>query len=220
MKCKKDMMLLYAVTDRAWVNEKGRYKSVYEQVEAALAGGATCIQLREKDIKREKITKEATEISKLCKQYKVPFLIDDDVELAAICDADGVHVGQEDMSVEEARKKLDSNKIIGVSVHALGEALEAQAKGADYLGIGAAFLTSTKENTHIMTRETMQAICAAVHIPVVAIGGINASNMKRLEGSGVDGVALVSAIFSAFNIEETCHHLKQIALQTFYQRES
>ena len=216
------MMLLYAVTDRTWTGRENGYMTLYHQVEAALKGGATCIQLREKNLEikeMENVKKETIEIRELCKQYKVPFIIDDDVDLAVTFDADGVHVGQEDMSVAETRDRLGKEKIIGVSVHNVEEALKAEAMGADYLGIGAAFATSTKENARVMTKKTMQEICKSVHIPVVAIGGINAQNISKLEGSGVDGIALVSAIFSASDMEGTCRLLKQKAIQTFYRKE-
>ncbi len=205
MKCDKKTMLLYAVTDRAWVGKQ----SLYEQVEAALKGGVSCVQLREKDLDDQEFLKEAIEISALCKDYKVPFFINDNVEIAIRCQADGIHVGQEDMEANKVREKVGPDMMIGVSVHSVEEALEAVKNGADCLGVGAMFSTSTKKDVNLLAKETLKAICDAVDVPVVAIGGINKSNIMELSGSGVDGVALVSAIFSADDIEEECRRLRK-----------
>ncbi len=205
MKCDKKTMLLYAVTDRAWVGKQ----SLYEQVEAALKGGVSCVQLREKDLDDQEFLKEAKEISALCKAYKVPFFINDNVEIAIRCQADGIHVGQEDMEANKVREKVGPDMMIGVSVHSVEEALEAVKNGADCLGVGAMFSTSTKKDVNLLAKETLKAICDAVDVPVVAIGGINKSNIMELSGSGVDGVALVSAIFSADDIEEECRRLRK-----------
>ncbi len=205
MKCDKKTMLLYAVTDRAWV----RKQSLYEQVEAALKGGVTCVQLREKDLDDQDFLKEAKEISALCKAYKVPFFINDNVEIAIRCQADGIHVGQEDMEANKVREKVGPDMMIGVSVHSVEEALEAVKNGADCLGVGAMFSTSTKKDVNLLAKETLKAICDTVDVPVVAIGGINKSNIMELSGSGVDGVALVSAIFSADDIEAECRRLRK-----------
>lgn len=191
MKCDKKTMLLYAVTDRAWVGKQ----SLYEQVESALKGGATCVQLREKELDEEAFLKEAIEISALCKQYGVPFFINDNVEIAVKCHADGIHVGQEDMEAIQVRQRVGKDMIIGVSVHSVEEALEAVRNGADCLGVGAMFSTSTKTDVNILPKETLRAICDTVDIPVVAIGGIGKTNISRLAGTGVDGVALVSCYF-------------------------
>ena len=207
MKCDKKAMLLYAVTDRAWVGKQ----SLYEQVESALKGGATCVQLREKELNEEEFLKEAMEISALCKQYGVPFFINDNVEIAIKCHADGIHVGQEDMDAAQVRRKVGNDMIIGVSVHSVEEALEAVKKGADCLGAGAMFSTSTKANVNLLPKETLRDICAAVDIPVVAIGGIGKSNISQLSGTGVDGVALVSAIFAADDIENECRLLRKLS---------
>lgn len=207
MKCDKKMMLLYAVTDRAWVGKQ----SLYEQVESALKGGATCVQLREKELDEEAFLKEAIEISALCKQYGVPFFINDNVEIAVKCHADGIHVGQEDMEAIQVRQRVGKDMIIGVSVHSLEEALEAVRNGADCLGVGAMFSTSTKTDVNILPKETLRAICDAVDIPVVAIGGIGKTNISRLAGTGVDGVALVSAIFGAEDIENECRLLRRLS---------
>lgn len=205
MKCDKKTMLLYAVTDRAWVGKQ----SLYEQVEAALKGGVSCVQLREKDLDDQEFLKEAKEISALCKDYKVPFFINDNVEIAIRCQADGIHVGQEDMEANKVREKVGPDMMIGVSVHSVEEALEAVKNGADCLGVGAMFSTSTKKDVNLLAKETLKAICDTVDVPVVAIGGINKSNIMELAGSGVDGVALVSAIFSAEDIEEECRKLRK-----------
>lgn len=207
MKCDKKTMLLYAVTDRAWVGKQ----SLYEQVESALKGGVTCVQLREKELAEEDFLKEALEISALCKEYGVPFFINDNVEIAIKCQADGIHVGQEDMEASQVRKKVGEDMMIGVSVHSVEEALEAVKKGADCLGVGAMFSTSTKKDVDLLPKESLKDICQAVNVPVVAIGGIGKSNIIDLSGTGVDGVALVSAIFSADNIEEECRNLRKLS---------
>ena len=207
MKCDKKAMLLYAVTDRAWVGKQ----SLYEQVESALKGGATCVQLREKELDDETFLEEAIEISALCRQYGVPFFVNDNVEIAIACHADGIHVGQEDMEAAQVRRSVGSDMIIGVSVHSVEEALEAVRNGADCLGVGAMFSTSTKTDVDLLPKETLREICAAVDIPVVAIGGIGKSNITQLAGTGVDGVALVSAIFAADDIEAECRLLRKLS---------
>lgn len=200
-------MLLYAVTDRAWLGEK----TLYEQVEEALKGGVTCVQLREKDLDDEAFLEEAKEICTLCRRYSVPFIVNDNVEIAVKCGADGVHVGQEDMAAGDVRSKVGDNMILGVSVHTVEEARKAVADGADYLGLGAIFPTNTKTDVDQMKNEVLRDICNAVDVPIVAIGGLNRGNILKLSGSGVDGVALVSAIFSADNIEESCRELRKLS---------
>lgn len=207
MKCDKNMMLLYAVTDRAWVGKQ----SLYEQVESALKGGATCVQLREKELNDEEFLNEAMEISALCKRYGVPFFVNDNVEIAIKCHADGIHVGQEDMEAAQVRQKVGEDMMIGVSVHSVEEALEAVKNGADCLGVGAMFTTATKAEANVLKKETLRDICAAVDIPVVAIGGIGKNNISYLAGTGVDGVALVSAIFAADDIENECRLLRKLS---------
>ncbi len=207
MKCAKETMLLYAVTDRAWTGKQ----SLYEQVEAALKGGVTCVQLREKEMDAERFLEEARDIRALCGRYGVPFIINDNVEIAIACNADGIHVGQEDMEAGAVRRLAGDQMILGVSVHTVEEARKAVSCGADYLGAGAVFSTTTKTDVSQMPRETLQAICNAVEIPVVAIGGINQENILQLAGSGVDGVALVSAIFSSLDIETECRKLRGMA---------
>ncbi len=207
MKCDKKHMLLYAVTDRAWTEEK----TLYQQVEEALRGGVTCVQLREKEMDYEEFLQEAKEIHALCLQYGVPFIVNDNVEVAVACGAEGIHVGQEDMSAGDVRRRVGDGMILGVSVHTVEEARKAVRNGADYLGLGAVFPTRTKDDVDQMPGETLRAICEAVDVPIVAIGGINRGNIGKLAGSGVDGVALVSAIFSAVDIENTCRELKKLA---------
>ena len=210
MKCDKKAMLLYAVTDRSWVGKQ----SLYEQVESALKGGVTCVQLREKNLDNAAFLNEAIEISALCKRYKVPFFINDNVEIAIKCHADGIHVGQDDMDAAQIRRIVGEDMIIGVSVHSVKEALEAVKNGADCLGVGAVFPTSTKTDVNVLPKETLRDICSAVNIPIVAIGGINKSNISRLAGIGVDGVALVSAIFAADDIENECKLLRKLSEET------
>ncbi len=207
MKCDKKTMLLYAVTDRAWVGRQ----SLYEQVECALKGGATCVQLREKELDDEAFLKEAVEIAALCRRCGVPFFVNDNVDIAVKCRADGVHVGQEDMAAAQVRGRVGDKMMIGVSVHTVEEALEAVKNGADCLGVGAVFPTSTKADADVLPKETIRDICKAVDIPVVAIGGIGRSNISQLAGTGVDGVALVSAIFSAADIESECRTLRKLS---------
>ena len=209
MKCDKKYMLLYAVTDRTWVGEK----TLYQQVEEALRGGVTCVQLREKYMSDGEFLQEAKEIHALCQQYGVPFIVNDNVEIAVVCGAEGIHVGQGDMAAGDVRRRVGDGVILGVSVHTVEEAQDAVRNGADYLGLGAVFPTSTKTDVDQMPNETLRAICDAVDIPVVAIGGINSGNIGKLAGSGVDGVALVSAIFSAANIESTCQELRKLAAE-------
>lgn len=207
MKCDRKSMLLYAVTDRTWLGRQ----SLYEQVESALKGGTTCVQLREKELNDKEFLEEALEISALCKQYKVPFFINDNVEIAMACKADGIHVGQEDMAAAQVRQRVGTDMMIGVSVHSVEEALEAVKNGADCLGVGAMFSTSTKSDVNILSKEVLREICDAVEIPVVAIGGINKTNISELSGTGVDGVALVSAIFAAEDIERECRLLRKLS---------
>ena len=212
MKCSKEQMTLYAVTDRRWLGEK----TLYAAVEECLKGGATFVQLREKELDRTRFLAEAAALKALVRKYGVPFVINDDVEIALACGADGVHVGQEDMESGAARAALGRDKILGVSVHSVEEALKAQACGADYLGAGAVFSTGTKENASCLSCETLKAICDAVSIPVVAIGGINGENIARLRGTGIGGVAVVSALFAQKDIEDAARKLKNLSQEVFY----
>lgn len=186
MKCDKNNMLLYAVTDRAWTQTL----SLYEQIELALKGGITCLQLREKELSDEEFLLEAIATKKLCEQYKIPFIINDNVQVAISSGADGIHVGQSDMQAQNVRQMIGSDMILGVSVQTVEQAILAQSQGADYLGVGAVFSTSTKADADAVSHKTLKEICDSVNIPVVAIGGIYKHNIMQLKGSGVDGVAL------------------------------
>lgn len=207
MKLKKENMYLYAVTDRNWVGEK----SFLQQIEDSLKGGITLLQLREKRLSKEEFLKEAYEVKKLTDKYQVPLIINDDLEIALQADAAGVHVGQKDMEVEEARKKLGSDKILGVSCRTVEDAKKAEKMGADYLGVGAMFATSTKTEAEVITKERLTAICQAVSIPVVAIGGIKEENMLDLSNSGISGVAVISGIYAQKDIESTCQRLFKLS---------
>lgn len=207
MKCDRQTMRLYAVTDQAWVGRQ----TLPEQVEAALKGGATCVQLREKELDGTALLEEAKVLAALCRRYGVPLIINDNVEVALASGADGVHVGQDDLTVEQVRRLAGDRLIVGVSAHTVEQALAAQAGGADYLGVGAVFATATKSDARVLPRETLAKICRAVDIPVVAIGGIGEDNLLQLAGTGVDGAALVSAIFSAPDIEGQCRKLRALS---------
>lgn len=207
MKCDKEFMRLYAVTDRTWLGEK----TLAMQVEEALKGGVTCVQLREKEMNEEDFLEEAFAIKVLCGQYNVPFFINDNVDIAIKCGADGIHVGQQDMEASHVRLKIGNQMMLGVSVQTVTQAIKAEQCGADCLGVGAVFATATKPDADTVSLETLQAICKAVSIPVVAIGGINKHNMLRLRDSGIDGVALVSAIFASTNIERECRMLFKLS---------
>ena len=207
MNCDKKDLLLYAVTDRAWLGDK----TLSWQVEESLKGGATMIQLREKHLDHEHFLKEAKEIKELCRKYQVPFLINDDVDLAVEVDADGVHVGQHDMEAGEVRKKIGPNRILGVSAQTVEQALLAQQSGADYLGVGAGFPTGTKDDADAVSIQTLGEICRAVSIPVVAIGGIGQHNVMQLAGSGICGIAVVSAIYAQPDIQNAASTLHALA---------
>lgn len=201
---KKDL-LLYAVTDRSWLGGH----TLYQDVEAAIKGGATFVQLREKKLDEEHFLEEAKEIKELCRRYHVPFVINDNVDIALAMDADGVHVGQSDMEAGSVREKLGSDKIIGVSAQTVEQAVLAQQRGADYLGVGAVFPTGSKDDAVEVSHDTLHAICEAVDIPVIAIGGISAENVKELAGSGICGIAVISAIFAQPDIEAATKELKE-----------
>ena len=201
----RDDLLLYAVTDRTWLGED----TLEHRVAEALEGGVTFLQLREKHLTGEELRREARAIQALCAARGVPFVVNDDVDLALELDADGVHVGQEDMEAGQVRAKLGPDKLIGVSAHTVEEALLAQRRGADYLGVGAVFPTGTKRDAGAMTFDTLRAICAAVTIPVVAIGGISGDNVDRLRGSGIAGAAVVSAIFARPDARQAAEDLRK-----------
>ena len=204
-------MLLYAVTDRAWL--QGR--SLADCVRQAIAGGATFVQLREKDAQRDEIVALGRELLDICRAAGIPFVIDDEVDIALEIGADGVHVGQDDMACENARAMLGPDAIVGVSAQTVEQALAAQAAGADYLGVGALIPTPTKPDAVDVTLEELNAICAAVDIPVVGIGGLNAGTIGRLAGTSADGAAVVSAIFAADDCEAATRELREICEKTF-----
>ena len=207
MRLDKKDMVLYAVTDRHWLNGE----SLYSQVEKALKGGATFIQLREKNLGEEEFLAEAKEIARLCKSYHVPFVINDNVEIAKKVDADGVHVGQSDMEALDVRKTLGEDKIIGVTAKTVEQAKAAEAAGADYLGSGAVFGTSTKKDAKPMDHALLQEICESVKIPVVAIGGIDGGNILLLKGRKMAGVAVVSGLFACEDIKKAAEDLREKA---------
>lgn len=202
--CSKKELMLYAVTDRHWLGDE----TLYDQVKKALDGGATFVQLREKKLDREDFLAEALEIQKLCRKYGVPFVINDEVSIAKVIDADGVHVGQSDMEAMDVRKVLGPDKILGVSAQTVEQAIIAEKHGADYLGVGAVFATGSKDDADDVSHETLKAICEAVSIPVIAIGGITKDNVSELAGSGICGVAVISAIFGQNDIKKATEDLK------------
>lgn len=210
MKCDKNDLLLYAVTDRHWL--EGR--TLKEVVKESLDGGVTFVQLREKTLEDEKFLEEARELKELCKKYNVPFVINDNVDIAIAMDADGVHVGQSDMEAGDVRAKLGPDKIIGVSAENVEQAVLAEKRGADYLGVGAVFPTGSKDDAADVSYETLKAICEAVSIPVIAIGGINEGNVSKLAGSGIVGIAVISAIYAAKDIKKATEDLKAETLRT------
>ena len=209
MKFDSRQLMGYAVTDRAWTGKM----SLCEQVEAALKGGATMVQMREKGLTNDTVQdylEEARSLRALTERYKVPLIIDDNIKLALLCGADGVHVGQNDMDAAQARALLGPDKILGVTAKTVEQALKAQEQGADYLGSGAVFGTSTKADALPMTMERLGEICRSVSIPVVAIGGICLENIGKLKGSGAAGAAVVSGIFGAEDIEGTVRQMREM----------
>ncbi len=206
MKFNREMLRLYAVTDRSWL----RGRTLLEQVEDALRGGVTMVQLREKELDETSFMQEAIQLVALCHRYGVPLLINDNIEVALRSGADGVHVGQSDTDARIARQLLGPEKIIGVTAKTVEQARLAQEAGADYIGSGAVFGTATKMDARPMSAETLRTICTNVEIPVVAIGGIHRSNLPELTGTGITGAAVVSGIFAAEDIEEECKVLRSI----------
>ena len=205
----RKMMKLYAVTDRAWTGKQ----TLFEQAEAAMRGGITCLQLREKNMDKDEFLKEALEMKDLCRSYNVPLIINDDPYIAVKSGADGVHIGQKDMSLKEAREITGNGIIIGVTAALPELAVKAEQEGADYIGSGAVFGSTTKSDAKPLSHDVLREITASVKIPVVAIGGITRDNMAKLAGTGIAGAALVSAIFSADNIEAECRYLMTLSEQ-------
>ncbi len=201
----RENLLLYAVTDRSWTENQ----TLYEQLEDALIGGVTCVQLREKNLSEEDFIQEAVEIRELCRKYNVPLIINDNLNVAIKSNADGIHVGQEDVSAAEIRKLVGDNFIIGVTAKTVEQAKKAENDGADYIGVGAVFPSPTKTNAIRITNEQLNEICSSVSIPAVAIGGISLDNITELSGCKMSGVAVVSAIFAADDIKTTVQELKR-----------
>lgn len=201
----KEQLLLYAVTDRTWLKDT---ETLAQKVEQAILGGVTMVQLREKDLNKESFLEEAKSINTVCDRYQVPFLINDHVDIAKEVNASGVHLGQDDVTLPEARKILGEDKIIGISAHNVKEARKAQEEGADYLGVGAAFVTGTKADAKPIDFHLLQEICNTVSIPVVAIGGITLENMEGLRGTNIDGIAVVSALFADRDITDKARRLQ------------
>ena len=195
---------LYAITDSHWLN--GR--TLYSVVKESLEGGVTFLQLREKELDEEHFLEEARELQKLCREYQVPFVINDNVDIAAAINADGVHVGQSDMEAGDVRAKLGPDKIIGVTAKTVEQAVLAQERGADYLGVGAVFHTDSKADAKEISFDTLKDICKAVTIPVIAIGGITEENVRELAGSGICGIAVISAIYAQGDIKKAAENLK------------
>lgn len=204
MKCAEKDLLLYAVTDRHWLNNR----TLTDVVRESLEGGVTMLQLREKTLAEPAFLAEAKELQALCREYHVPFIVNDNVDIALAMDADGVHVGQSDMEALDVRAKLGPGKIVGVSAQTVEQALLAEKHGADYLGVGALFPTGSKDDADDVSYDTLKAICQAVSIPVVAIGGISRDNVARLADSGICGVAVISAIYGAPDIRAAAQELK------------
>lgn len=207
----KKSLLLYAVTDRAWLGKNFCCETLSDAVFQAIEGGATLIQLREKELSEKEFLDEAFSIKEICASKKIPLIINDNVKIAKETDVCGVHIGQSDMELKEARKILGADKIIGVSCQTVEQALQAEKNGADYLGVGAVFSTSTKTDADNVSISTLKEICRAVKIPVVAIGGISLQNMSQLKGSGIAGVSVISAIFAQQDICGATKELKSSA---------
>lgn len=210
MKFKEDVtrdLLMYAITDRLWLD--GR--PLADDVRLALEGGATMLQLREKELSDDNFLNEAQSIKRLCREFRVPFIINDNVDVALACDADGIHVGQKDMAAGDVRAMIGPDRILGVSAQTVEQAKAAELQGADYLGVGAVFPTGTKQDADAVSKETLTAICQSVSIPVVAIGGITLDNAGDLSGSGIAGIAVVSAVFAADDITGATRSLVRAA---------
>ncbi len=205
MRLEKDRLLLYAVTDRSWTGQQ----SLYEQIEEALKGGVTMVQLREKQLSEDELVAEAIQIKELCHRYEVPLIINDNVDAALKSGADGVHVGIEDAPVSEIRRRAGDDFIIGATAKTTEQAKAAEAAGADYLGVGAVFPSPTKKNAIRITPQDLREICGSVAIPAVAIGGITGDNVSEIKGGGMAGVAVVSAIFAAQDIQKAAAELKR-----------
>ncbi len=206
MRLNKEDLLLYAVTDRRWLKEG---ETLVTRTEEAIDGGVTFVQLREKDLDEENFEREGRELKELCRKRGVPFVINDNVELAAKLDADGVHVGQSDMEALDVRKIIGGDKILGVSAQTVEQAVTAEKHGADYLGVGAVFPTGSKDDAAEVSYDTLRAICDAVKIPVIAIGGITEENVTELSKSGICGIAVISALYAKEDIKSAAQRLRK-----------
>ena len=206
MRLNKEDLLLYAVTDRRWLKEG---ETLVTRTEEAIDGGVTFVQLREKDLDEENFEREGRELKELCRKRGVPFVINDNVELAAKLDADGVHVGQSDMEALDVRKIIGGDKILGVSAQTVEQAVTAEKHGADYLGVGAVFPTGSKDDAAEVSYDTLKAICHAVKIPVIAIGGITEENVTELSKSGICGIAVISALYAKEDIKSAAQRLRK-----------
>ncbi|HAQ40971.1 MAG TPA: thiamine phosphate synthase [Clostridiales bacterium] len=210
MKLDNKSLLLYAITDRTWLKER----TLPEAVEEAILGGATFIQLREKNLSYDEFLKAAMEVKTITDKYRVPFVINDNVDVAAAVGADGAHIGQSDEEIRTAREKLGSDKIIGMSAGTVEEAVKAEQNGVDYLGVGSIFNTSTKLDARTVSIETLKKICESVSIPVIAIGGISEDNIHELAGTGIVGISVISAIFAQDDIKDAASRLFKLTKQT------
>lgn len=215
MKANKENMLLYVVTDRAWLDRN----SLESQVDETIQAGATFIQLREKDMAFDEFVNEAKNIKVITDKYSIPFVINDNIEIALAVNADGVHVGQSDLNAKDVRNLIGKDKILGVSAQTVEQALIAERQGADYIGVGAVFSTNTKTDADAVSFKTLSSICHAVSIPVIAIGGINENNILELKDSGIDGVAVISAIFAKPDISDATKKLLCLAKETVKKNE-
>ncbi len=206
MRLNKEDLLLYAVTDRRWLKEG---ETLVTRTEEAIDGGVTFVQLREKDLDEENFEREGRELKELCRKRGVPFVINDNVKLAAKLDADGVHVGQSDMEALDVRRIIGEDKILGVSAQTVEQAVTAEKHGADYLGVGAVFPTGSKDDAAEVSYDTLKAICSAVKIPVIAIGGITEENVTELSKSGICGIAVISALYAKEDIKSAAQRLRK-----------
>lgn len=202
----KKSLRFYAVTDTAWVGKL----TFYQQIEAALRGGITMLQLREKHLPDDEFLHRAVDIKQMTAQYNIPLIINDNLQVAINSNADGLHIGQNDIPAAKARAAIGPDKILGVSAQTVQQALAAERDGADYLGVGAIFATNTKDDADSVSIQTLREICCSVNIPVIAIGGINVENATLLLNSGVCGAAFVSAVFAADDITAACQNLNRI----------
>ena len=202
-------LLLYAVTDRHWLS--GR--TLFDVVKESLEGGVTFLQLREKNLDEEHFFEEAVELQELARKYNVPFVVNDNVDIALRMDEDGVHVGQEERAAKDVGALIGEDKILGVSAQTVEQAVLAEKQGADYLGVGAVFPTGSKSDAVDVSGETLKAICEAVSIPVIAIGGITEENVAELSGSGIVGIAVISAIYAKDDIKKAAGNLKQATIE-------